>query len=90
MAKLAAICEQVEDGDTMRISGGGRIRLARVNAPETDTPAGQEAKQALEGLVLSKPIVYESVETDTDGRTVAEVWFEITNINDHMRSLGFK
>ena len=90
MAKHAAICEQVEDGDTIRISGDASIRLARVSAPETSTPAGEEAKKALEGMILSKPIVYEIVTTDSDDRIVAEVWFEITNINDHMRTLGYK
>ncbi len=90
MAKHADVCEHVGDVDSIRVSGDAWIPLARVSVPETNTPAGEEAKKTFEGIILSGSIFYELVTTDSDGCTFAGVWFCITNINDHMRTLGYK
>ena len=50
---------------------------------------GQEAKKLLSSLILQKAITYEVVATDRDGRIVAEVWVDTTNVNDYIRGQGY-
>ena len=56
----------IADGDTLTILTPAkkqiRIRLAEIDAPESNQPWGQRAKQALSSLVFSKPV------TITDAR----------------------
>ncbi|MAF86192.1 MAG: hypothetical protein CL875_06965 [Dehalococcoidales bacterium] len=44
----------------------------------------------LESLILSKTITYDIVARDDYGRSVAEVWVDIINVNDAMISCGYK
>ena len=86
---IVATCEYVRDGNTFRTTAQMWIRLARVNAPELNDLGGEQARKILIGLILQKPIAYEPVETDAYGNTVAEVWANIMNINNYMRSKGY-
>ena len=72
---------EVIDGDTFCTKK--KIRLARVYAPEINTPKGIAAKRKLAELILRKTISYEQVGTSYD-RLVAEVWLNGYNINSMM------
>lgn len=50
-----------------------RFRLARINAPEMSTPAGQPAKDYLAALLLSGPLLLSSQRQDDYGRWLAEI-----------------
>jgi len=71
---------QVSDGDTFR-SQGARIRLACIDAPESDQPYGPEARQRLQEL-LTQPHRIEVVDTDRYGRQVARVWLGKTLLQE--------
>lgn len=76
------VVNQVIDGDTFRcapsVNNGtyieAKIRLADIDAPEPDTPDGDNAKEALENLILGR-MVYLDLDdkygTDHFGRWVA-------------------
>jgi len=75
----------VGDGDTLRISTGGRaitIRLACIDAPETaQSPWGQQSRAYLmQRLPRGREVSIQPHTTDRYGRTVAEVISDI-NIN---------
>jgi endonuclease YncB( thermonuclease family) len=89
MARLRAICEHVEDGDTFRTKMKNWIRLANVCAPEKGQSGYEKAKKILEDLILNKEIVYEQVSTDKYGRIVAEVWLGNLHVNAYMRQQGY-
>jgi endonuclease YncB( thermonuclease family) len=89
MARCNAICDFVKDGYTFRTNGRVWIRLARVHTPKLETTEGQKAKMILVSLILKKPIAYEQVAVDTYGRTLAEVWVNLANVNDYMRAQGY-
>jgi len=88
MAKVSAVCEYVQDGDTFRTAKQNWIRLANVCAPAVETAEGAKAKRILANLILSKPITYEQVGTSY-GRIVAEVWVDSLNVNASMRREGY-
>lgn len=79
--KYEGYVTEVIDGDTFCTKN--KIRLARVYAPEINTPKGVIAKRKLEEFILRKTISYEQVGTSYD-RLVAEVWLNGYNINDIM------
>ena len=89
MVKYVAVCVRVIDGDTFVTDTNVTVRLARVETPKSGTPTGDKAKIQLSDMILGKPVTYESVATDSYGRTVAEVWVDGNNINDYMRSLDY-
>jgi len=75
----------VGDGDTLRVSKGGRpitIRLACIDAPETaQSPWGQQSRAYLmQRLPSGREVTIRPHTTDRYGRTVAEVISDI-NIN---------
>lgn len=71
---------QVSDGDSLVIAGE-RIRIRGIDAPELDQtcrrdghdyPCGREARNALAGLVGSRPVVCEGRGRDRYGRLLAD------------------
>ena len=68
---------EVVDGDTITISGGERIRLIGIDAPETDEEYYQESKTYLANQILHQEIKLESDVTDKDkyGRSLRYIWF---------------
>lgn len=81
---FACMMAVVVDGDTLRCANieqrNGRVRLARINAPELTRGGGEEAKAFLEGLLVGEvtceqvdasPQVAGFQETDPYGRIVA-------------------
>ncbi len=79
VAEVSGVVVKVVDGDTFDVEGLGRVRLADVDSPEMDTPAGKAAKFFTETMLLS-----ETVQLDIDdrsgkdryGRWVAVVYVE--------------
>ena len=70
------------DGDTLVLLVAGRavgqqtqerIRLAAVDAPESNQPWGKKAKQALSGYVFGRDVTVEWSKRDRYGRIVGKV-----------------
>jgi micrococcal nuclease len=82
---------KVVDGDTLDISGVGRVRLVGVNTPEQDQPGYMEALTFLEetclGLDVSVDIDDRSPK-DHYGRILAVVYVGEENINSLLLRSG--
>ncbi len=63
----------VIDGDTFKASTQ-TIRLANINAPESNTPQGQSATAYLKFLIEGKRVRIKPVAIDLYGRAVSHVW----------------
>ncbi len=72
----AARLIDVTDGDSLTIEVQGapiRIRLAGINAPESDECLGAESTDSLRRLLDGDTVDFEPIDTDQYGRTVAYV-----------------
>jgi endonuclease YncB( thermonuclease family) len=77
----------VTDGDTLTLLVGReqvRIRLAQIDAPESNQPYGKKSKAALSALTFQKQVRVEVVDTDRYGRTVGEVFVDAVDVNHEM------
>ncbi len=84
---IPARVTRVVDGDTLDVLHGGathRIRLAEIDAPESQQPWGREATVALQHSVSGGDVALEIVDTDRYGRWVAKVYVRGTNVNHAM------
>ena len=78
----------VTDGDTLTVDDGRRVRLAQVDAPETNECFGAESTRALQALVdgqrveLRRPS--DGPERDRYGRTLAEVSVAGVSVNEQL------
>jgi micrococcal nuclease len=85
--ELGAIATVIStgDGDTLRVRDDGKaltIRLACVDAPESDQPGGQAAAARLKVLLpVGQSVKMRKVDTDRYGRTVAELYLEEQSVN---------
>jgi micrococcal nuclease len=90
-----ASVERVIDGDTIEITGAGKIRYLLVDAPElTGGRAGCFGSNALRfntDLVLGKPIqlTYDVVCQDAHGRTLAYVTVDGQDVNRILVERGY-
>lgn len=89
----AATVLSVGDGDTLRVSDGGKrttIRLACIDAPETSqTPYGAASREWLRRLVpVGSEVVLRVSTTDRYGRTVADVFRKGQSVNLAMVASG--
>jgi endonuclease YncB( thermonuclease family) len=89
----AATVLSVGDGDTLRVSDGGKrltIRMACIDAPETaQRPYGAASRQRLQELAPVGSVVTLRPQTiDKYGRTVAEMFRNGQNVNLAMVSSG--
>lgn len=68
----------VHDGDTLRVrdAQGAQhtVRLAGIDAPELDQPAGAAAQAALQAWALGQPVMLQQHGHDRYGRLLAVVW----------------
>ncbi len=91
---LWVYCEvtRVLDGDTLNVDGGGRIRLALVDAPELNEPGGPEARDYLANLCLGSIALIDvddfQIGDDPFGRVLAVVYCDGTNANAALISSG--
>ena len=76
---VSGLVTRVVDGDTFDVEDFGRVRLADVDAPEMDTPAGKAAKFFVEAWLLDE-IVHLDVDDigvkDRYGRWIAVAYIE--------------
>lgn len=84
---------RVIDGDTFTCSGGRRVRLLRIDAPESrQHPAGDSAKATLLRLLhRDTPVILELGRDSLDryGRTLAFVWRDSLLVNEEMVRRGW-
>jgi len=79
----------VVDGDTFITKEKQNIRLASVSAPELDLCGGQEAKQALQKLIMGQPLYLKVVFNDRHKRLVADVYTPNGSVSEQMLSQGW-
>jgi endonuclease YncB( thermonuclease family) len=81
----------IADGDTLTLLVDReqvRVRLAQIDAPESDQPYGKKAKAALSALAFGKQAHVEVVDIDRYGRTVGEVFVGGIDVNREMVRKG--
>ena len=82
---------RVKDGDTITVQSGGQevdIRLADIDAPESDQPRGQEAHQVLQTLLEGEEAELGLVGGDAYRRIVARVSVGGVDVNAEMVRRG--
>jgi len=71
---------KVIDGDTLDIRDDQgneiRVRLAGIDAPESDQPYGQAARRNLSSMVSGRTVIIQSGKVDDYGRQVGVVWLD--------------
>ena len=71
-------CTRVSDGDTIHVVTGGnvkfKVRLDRIDAPESDQPYGKESTDYLAKLIRFKTVRVEWVKKDQYGRVLGVVY----------------
>ena len=76
---------EVIDGNTFKTEAH-TVRLEGVEAPTLSQPRGLEAKRWLGWLLETGEIVtIEEKATDAEGRIIAQVWINSTDVNGTMR-----
>jgi endonuclease YncB( thermonuclease family) len=82
----------IADGDTITILTDShkqiRVRLAEIDAPEKSQPWGQNAKQALSGLIFGRTVKLDTRGTDQYGRMLARIYSGSQYINAEMVRRG--
>lgn len=80
-AKVIAVL----DGDTVLVLRDGnkiKVRLANIDAPESDQEFGRESRQALVDRVLKKQVHINSQAVDSYGRMIAEISLDRKSVNE--------
>ncbi len=85
------VVTNVIDGDTVVISGGERVRLLGIDAPEKNEFFYKESKQRLEQLVEKQEVMLEKEGEDKDryDRLLRYISLNNTNINMQMVEEGY-
>lgn len=81
------------DGDTLRVKQDGEtitVRLACIDAPESNQPYGPEAGERLSELLpIDQGVTLQVVDTDRYGRTVAEVFVDGQSVGKKLVAGGY-
>ena len=83
------LIERVLDGDTLQMSGGGKIRLLGLNTPESGMFFYEEAKNFTKSLTENQNLVLESSELDKYGRELGYVFLRKELVNEVIIENGF-
>ena len=75
-----AYVSRVIDGDTFE-TNIETVRIADIDAPESNTVAGENATTYLKSLIDQKLVLLESKGQDYFRRTIATVWRQSDNLN---------
>ena len=84
---IAGMVTRVSDGDTVWVtdaSGKHKVRLNRIDAPESDQPFGKESAAHLKSLIGGKTVRVEYSSTDQYGRILGIIFLGDTDINLQM------
>jgi endonuclease YncB( thermonuclease family) len=76
---------RISDGDTLQIRDNHgqkqRVRLAFIDAPETEQAGGRDSQRQLQRLLDNKSVLVQVVDIDNYKRQVAIVWLQKQDIN---------
>jgi endonuclease YncB( thermonuclease family) len=82
----------VHDGDTVTLLIAGnqqvKVRLAQIDAPESDQAFGQRSKQSLSNMVFNKTVKVEKETIDKYGRTVGTIFVDGLDANSEQVKRG--
>lgn len=81
----------VMDGDTVLLLRDGnkiKVRLANIDAPESDQAFGKESRQALVDRVMKKQVHVNSQAVDNYGRMIAELSLDGRSVNEEQVQNG--
>ena len=85
-------CDYVVDGNTIEVSGVGKIRLVGIDAPNKGQPGYQEASDFVKSKCLGK-VVYLDIDDaknkDKYGRILAVVFVDGINLNVELLKRGY-
>jgi endonuclease YncB( thermonuclease family) len=86
---LVGTVVRVADGDsfTVELAAGGApvaVRLQGIDAPEICQPWGHQAKAALEGMVLGRPVTIANKGRDDHGRMLAVVEVDGADVGERL------
>jgi endonuclease YncB( thermonuclease family) len=88
---LSGTVTGVIDGDTIKVQlpdGPVYVRLAHIDAPESDQPGGRTAARALHARLLAQEVSLQVVSRNSEERLVAVVQFGDENVNAWMVKQG--
>ena len=94
LAALASVViASCYDGDTCTTTSGERVRLACIDTPElvgkrAEPGPAKAARDHLRGLVMGKEVGIRRITEDRYGRTVAELFVGVTNVQQEMVATG--
>ncbi len=85
------VVKEVVDGDTLILTNNSRVRLVGINTPEYGMYFFEEAREALQTMVLGREVILEKdiSETDKYGRLLRYVYVNNLFINLEMVKRGF-
>lgn len=75
----------VMDGDTVMVLRDGKkvkVRLANIDAPESDQEFGKESRDSLVSMVMKKQVHVNSQAVDSYGRLIAEISIDGKSVNE--------
>ena len=91
-ATLEGVVTRVSDGDTIWVTPkGGRkekVRMDRIDAPESQQEYGKEATEYLNRRIYGKTVKVEWEKRDRYGRLLGIVWLDGSDINLEMVATG--
>jgi len=81
---------EVIDGDTVRLRGGDKLRLANIDAPEKGSPLYDEATAFLEKMVLGRPTRIEFADRRRDkyGRLLGFIYVDSVSVSEAILENG--
>ena len=94
LAALATVViNSCYDGDTCTSSTGEKIRLACIDTPElrgtrADPVPAKKARDYLRELAVGRKVNIRRITTDRYGRTVAELFLNGSNVQQHLVGSG--
>ncbi len=86
-SNITGTCTKVVDGDTIYVSGLGKVRFVGVNTPERGQPGYKEAKEYVYQQCYGKQVTIDvdnAKHFDKYNRTLGVVYVNNTNINQQL------
>lgn len=83
-AEIVGVVTKVSDGDTIWVTaktGREKIRLDRIDAPETDQPYGRESTAILSNMVRGQQVRVDYSKRDQYGRVLGIVFLGTNDVN---------